>query len=224
MQVERMRLATGAAWRGHPTREQQVLHYQWFADLGSAEAQRALGQMLTQGVQRDPEQAFRYFRSAHCRPPACAEHTQGDVCSMGEGVTLKNVRGMNMCMQSEYSLGGAQCPANASLTSGPFMPSSLLDKGRRNAAHRVILAHSNPKASSLQILGILAATQSSSSWTCILCTGHSGCIVGPDGCSCPCHTQASGGGGRCGRDGTPGPHVRQRRGCSGQQRIRARVV
>lgn len=63
-QVERMRLSAGASWRGHPTREQQVLHYQWFADLGSAEAQRALGQMLTTGVQRDPEQAFRYFRSA----------------------------------------------------------------------------------------------------------------------------------------------------------------
>lgn len=60
-----MRLSAGASWRGHPTREQQVLHYQWFADLGSAEAQRALGQMLTQGVQRDPEQAFRYFRCAY---------------------------------------------------------------------------------------------------------------------------------------------------------------
>ncbi len=63
-----MRLSAGASWRGHPTREQQVLHYQWFADLGSAEAQRALGQMLTQGVQRDPEQAFRYFRWAPALP------------------------------------------------------------------------------------------------------------------------------------------------------------
>ena len=63
-QVERMRLAAGPLWRaGQPSREQQVLHFQWFADLGSAEAQRTLGQMLNQGgQQRDPAQALRYFR------------------------------------------------------------------------------------------------------------------------------------------------------------------
>jgi len=132
VQVERMRLATGAAWRGHPTREQQVLHYQWFADLGSAEAQRALGQMLTQGVQRDPEQAFRYFRCAFCCPPTCAEHTQGQKYSLGE-VVVKNMEGMRICMQSEYSHGVAQVFCNMLLTPAPFMPSSLLKKGRGNA-------------------------------------------------------------------------------------------
>ena len=41
----------------------QVLHFQWFADMGNAEAQRTLGQMLNQGgQQRDPAQALRYFR------------------------------------------------------------------------------------------------------------------------------------------------------------------
>jgi hypothetical protein len=63
MQVDRMRLSTESQGWGHPTHEQQMLHFQWFADMGSTEAQRALGQMLTQGAHRDPEQAARYFRS-----------------------------------------------------------------------------------------------------------------------------------------------------------------
>ena len=43
-----------------------MLHFQWFADMGNAEAQRTLGQMLNQGgQQRDPQQALRYFRCAH---------------------------------------------------------------------------------------------------------------------------------------------------------------
>ncbi len=46
-----------------PSREQEVLHYQWFADLGSVEAQRAVGQIFSHGALRNPEQALRYFRS-----------------------------------------------------------------------------------------------------------------------------------------------------------------
>lgn len=63
-QVEPLRLSAHAQWKGQPTREQQQLHYQWFADLGSTEAKRALGQMLTQGAHKDPVSALRYFRSA----------------------------------------------------------------------------------------------------------------------------------------------------------------
>ncbi|KAK9906721.1 hypothetical protein WJX75_006842 [Coccomyxa subellipsoidea] len=88
--VERMRLSAGASWRGHPTREQQVLHYQWFADLGSAEAQRALGQMLTTGVQRDPEQAFRYFRQAAEAGDADAMAHLGHMYANGVGVAASN--------------------------------------------------------------------------------------------------------------------------------------
>ncbi len=62
--MEPLRLSAHAQWKGQPTREQQQLHYQWFADLGSTEAKRALGQMLTQGAHRDPVSALRYFRSA----------------------------------------------------------------------------------------------------------------------------------------------------------------
>ena len=87
-QVEPLRLSAHAQWKGQPTREQQQLHYQWFADLGSTEAKRALGQILTQGAHRDPVSALRYFRSEHqlcplrsfvtddlrgvCREPAAA--------------------------------------------------------------------------------------------------------------------------------------------------------
>ncbi len=65
--MEPLRLSAHAQWKGQPTREQQQLHYQWFADLGSTEAKRALGQMLTQGAHRDPVSALRYFRSAALR-------------------------------------------------------------------------------------------------------------------------------------------------------------
>lgn len=57
-----MRLSAGGAPRTQPSREQQKLHFQWFADLGSPEAQRALGQLLSQGSLRDPAQALHYFR------------------------------------------------------------------------------------------------------------------------------------------------------------------
>ena len=60
--MEPLRLSAHARWRGQLTQEQQQLHYQWFADLGSTDAKRALAQMLTQGAQRDPVSALRYFR------------------------------------------------------------------------------------------------------------------------------------------------------------------
>lgn len=63
VQVERVRLNYKSASMRRPSREQEVLHYQWFADLGSVEAQRAVGQIFSHGAMRNPEQAFRYFRS-----------------------------------------------------------------------------------------------------------------------------------------------------------------
>lgn len=61
-QVERVRLNYKSASMRRPSREQEVLHYQWFADLGSVEAQRAVGQIFSHGAMRNPEQALRYFR------------------------------------------------------------------------------------------------------------------------------------------------------------------
>ena len=43
--ADRSRLGTARS-RLRPSRDQEVLHYQWFADLGNAGAQRALGQLL----------------------------------------------------------------------------------------------------------------------------------------------------------------------------------
>lgn len=62
MQIERVRLHYKSAGLRRPSREQEVLHYQWFADLGSVEAQRAVGQIFSHGALRNPEQALRYFR------------------------------------------------------------------------------------------------------------------------------------------------------------------
>ena len=62
VQIERVRLSYKSASMRRPSREQEVLHYQWFADLGSVEAQRAVGQIFSHGAMRNPEQAIRYFR------------------------------------------------------------------------------------------------------------------------------------------------------------------
>lgn len=75
-QVDRVRLNYKSASMRRPSREQEVLHYQWFADLGSVEAQRAVGQIFSHGAMRNPEQALRYFRCSQHRlccllPPAC---------------------------------------------------------------------------------------------------------------------------------------------------------
>ena len=66
-QIERVRLSMKPAAASRRSKEQEVLHYQWFADLGNTDAARAVGQMLSHGAQRDPEQALRYFRCM--RPP-----------------------------------------------------------------------------------------------------------------------------------------------------------
>lgn len=50
---------------GGPSREQEVLHYQWFADMGNVDAQRMLGKILAQGSEpHDMRRALRYFRCA----------------------------------------------------------------------------------------------------------------------------------------------------------------
>ena len=49
---------------GGPSRDQEVLHYQWFADQGNLDAQRQLARMFAQGSQADLPRSLRYFRSA----------------------------------------------------------------------------------------------------------------------------------------------------------------
>jgi TPR repeat protein len=63
VQVERTRLSHKTIQSHRPSKEQDVLHYQWFADLGNVDAQRAVGHILSHGAVRDLDQALRYFRS-----------------------------------------------------------------------------------------------------------------------------------------------------------------
>lgn len=68
--MAKLRLSARAGGAGRPSAEQDVLHYRWFADLGSVEAQRVVGQILSAaGAQRDPAGALRYFQCARPSPP-----------------------------------------------------------------------------------------------------------------------------------------------------------
>ena len=50
---------------GGLTGENEVLHLQWFADMGNVDAQRMLGRLLAQGSgPQDLRRALRYFRCA----------------------------------------------------------------------------------------------------------------------------------------------------------------
>lgn len=69
LQIDRVRLNLKAAAGGRRSTEEEVLHYQWFADLGNTDAARAVGQMLSSGAMRDPSQALRYFRRAPPESP-----------------------------------------------------------------------------------------------------------------------------------------------------------
>ena len=50
-----------------PSREQEVLHYQWFADMGYVDAQRVVGRLLSQAGEQSAEKGLRYVR---CHLPA----------------------------------------------------------------------------------------------------------------------------------------------------------
>lgn len=62
MQPERSRLGTQTWHTSGPSREQEVLHYQWFADMGNLDAQRQLARMFAHGEQADLPRSLRYFR------------------------------------------------------------------------------------------------------------------------------------------------------------------
>ena len=61
-QADRGRLGTPGWQAGGPSRDQEVLHYQWFADMGNLDAQRQLARMFSQGAQADLPRSLRYFR------------------------------------------------------------------------------------------------------------------------------------------------------------------
>ena len=62
MQPERSRLGSQNWQASGPSRDQEVLHYQWFADMGNLDAQRQLARMFAHGDQADLPRSLRYFR------------------------------------------------------------------------------------------------------------------------------------------------------------------
>ena len=72
VQIERVLLSMSSRRGAAPSREQEMLHYQWFADMGYVDAQRAVGRLLSQGGAELAEKALRYFRShPHLCPATC---------------------------------------------------------------------------------------------------------------------------------------------------------
>ena len=67
MQRERSRLGTHNWQRGGPSRDQEVLHYQWFADMGNLDAQRQLARMFASGEEADLQRSLHYYRHAQGR-------------------------------------------------------------------------------------------------------------------------------------------------------------
>lgn len=61
-QIKALRLSYKTAHTWRPSSEQEVLHYQRFADFGNADAARAVAHMLSHGAARDYGQAVRYLQ------------------------------------------------------------------------------------------------------------------------------------------------------------------
>ncbi|KAK9842763.1 hypothetical protein WJX74_002011 [Apatococcus lobatus] len=87
---ERGRLTQRSVHQQRQTREQEMMHYQWFADMGNVDAQRAVGHMLTHGNLQDPARALQYFRrAAEAGDPDALAHL-GHMYANGLGVPADN--------------------------------------------------------------------------------------------------------------------------------------
>lgn len=64
VQIERVLLSSQVQSGGPPSREQELLHYQWFADMGYVDAQRTVGRLLAQGSPQQAQNAMHYFKYA----------------------------------------------------------------------------------------------------------------------------------------------------------------
>lgn len=47
---------------GLPSREQEMLHYQWLADMGYVDAQRVVGHLMSQAGEQSAAKGVRYIR------------------------------------------------------------------------------------------------------------------------------------------------------------------
>lgn len=62
LQVDKILLSGHGSRVSFPSREQELLHYQWFADMGYVDAQRAVGRLLAHGGPEMAIKALHYFR------------------------------------------------------------------------------------------------------------------------------------------------------------------
>ncbi|KAK9798920.1 hypothetical protein WJX73_000247 [Symbiochloris irregularis] len=89
--VEKVRLGQKVKAGINPSRDQELLHYQWFADLGNLDAQRTLARILQQGnAPGDLRRASRYFRQAAEGGDAEAMAHLGHMYASGTGVKASN--------------------------------------------------------------------------------------------------------------------------------------
>ena len=103
LQPERSRLGTQTWHTSGPSREQEVLHYQWFADMGNLDAQRQLARMFAHGEQADLPRSLRYFRYAL----ACRRMHL-------EGLQLYAASGAAICLTRHLHLACLSHPATSS--------------------------------------------------------------------------------------------------------------
>lgn len=94
-QIKAVRLSYKTAHTWRPSTEQEVLHYQWFADFGNVDAARAVAHMLSHGAARDLDQAMRYLRQAADAGDADAMAHLGHIYANGLGVTQDNSTAMS---------------------------------------------------------------------------------------------------------------------------------
>ncbi|KAL4427757.1 hypothetical protein ABPG75_001846 [Micractinium tetrahymenae] len=76
--------------RRGPSSEQEMLHYQWFADFGNVEAAREAARLLAHGTAADHEQAFKYLLQAADAGDSDAMAHLGNMYANGQGVAQDN--------------------------------------------------------------------------------------------------------------------------------------
>ncbi|KAI3429526.1 hypothetical protein D9Q98_005614 [Chlorella vulgaris] len=89
-QIKALRLSYKTAHTWRPSSEQEVLHYQRFADFGNADAARAVAHMLSHGAARDYGQAVRYLQQAAAAGDPDAMAHLGHIYANGRGVPQDN--------------------------------------------------------------------------------------------------------------------------------------
>lgn len=92
-QIKSMRLShRTVGFRPKTSAEQEVLHYQWFADFGNIDAARMVAHVLSHGDLRDADQAVRYWEVAADAGDAGAMAHLGHAHANGIGVQRNSTK------------------------------------------------------------------------------------------------------------------------------------